>query len=164
MTVPVVLNVGGPFTVSHKYNNSVAMVLDSCEWYDAETGSVDVNGTYARLFKLDLTSTYRLIDSFMELSSDTTEFVRWSDIRQMIDILVDGQFWLVTTDSQGFVDANGFGDEEKAWDAYSLIEHEYMAASGDFEPCGVCGEYGHRVKEHDDDDQYVGPHFREYDQ
>jgi hypothetical protein len=64
----------------------------------------------------------------------------------------------------GFTDEQ-VGDIEWQSDAGDFIVQSYEAAfdaawwdtviqaayahSGDFEPCGVCGKYGHRVKEHD---------------
>ena len=168
MSVPTSLNVGGVFASTHKYSSSAAMLLDFCEFYDAETGSVHENGTHARYFIMNIESAYKLVNGWIlygvhgMVNADFTTI--WWDIRQMIDILSDGQFWVVTTDSQGFVDANCYETNEKAWDAFSLVEHDYMKANGEFEPCGVCGEYGHRDKTHDDDDEYTGPTYPEFDE
>ena len=150
MAVPTVLNVGGPFAHTHKYNSSVAMVLDFCEWQTEQTGSVHENGTHARLFVMDtIDKVYNLVNEWLACSDVHEAF--WSDVRQMIDIIFEGQNWVVTTSSDGFVDATGYEHSQDAWDAMSLIEHDFMKSCGEFEPCGVCGEYGHRVKEHDEE-------------
>lgn len=151
MAVPTVLNVGGVFAHTHKYNSSVAMLLDFCEWSTDQTGSVHENGTHARFFDIDLANAYQLISDWIADCPFVTQSVLWCDARQMIDILVEGRFWVIMEDSQGFVNAQGYETHESAWDAMSLIEHDYMKSCGDFEPCGVCGEYGHRVKEHDEE-------------
>lgn len=146
MSVPTILNVGGVFEPTHKYNSSVAMLLDFCEWQKDQTGSVHENGTHARLFDMDLAGAYALVSDWVSSANSKRDWLDWFDCRQMIDILVEGRYWVITEDAQGFVDANGYETYESACDAFSLIEHDYMKANGEFEPCGVCGEYGHREK------------------
>jgi len=167
-SVPVVLDVNSiAFAATHKYDSSMAMLLDFCEWSTNETGSVHENGINARYFKMDLPSAYQLVNEWIYIGGhfSPSESVLWIHARQAIDILVEGQYWVLTTDSDGFVKAQCFESYESAWDTYSLVEQEYMAASGIFESCGVCGEYGHRVKDHDDDDdEYTGPTYPEYDE
>lgn len=151
MTVPTVLNVGGIFAHTHKYDSSVAMLLDSYEWHKEQTGSVHENGIVARLFDMNLESSYVLVTEWIADSNPFDNFINWNDARQMIDILVEGRFWIVSEDSQGNVYATGYETYESAWDAYSLVEHDYFKSSGLFEPCGVCKEYGHSEGEHYDD-------------
>lgn len=155
MTVPTVLNVGGVFQATHKYGNSVAMLLHFCEWQTDQTGSVHENGTHARFFDInDLAAAYTLVSEWIadeEANWFQAKPVLWSEARQMIDILFEGRYWIITEDAQGFVEAQGYETYESAWDAFSLVEQDYMKSSGDFDPCGVCGEYGHRDKEHDED-------------
>lgn len=149
MTVPTVLNVGGVFAHTHKYDSSVAMLLDFCEWQTDQTGSVHENGIVARFFDVNIESAYGLVNDWISVEPENEP--DWKDARQMIDILAEGRFWVVKEDSQGFVGATGYETYESAWDAYSLVEHDYMKSSGLFDPCGVCKEYGHSEGDHYDD-------------
>lgn len=153
MSIPTVLNVGGVFEPTHKYNNSAAMLLDYNEWFTAQTGSVHQNGIVATLFEMDLASSYQLVNNWIingfHGQAGAEHYETWWNARQMIDILVDGKFWIVIEDEQGFVNAQCYGDSESAWDAYSLVEHDYMKACGDFDPCSTCGENGHGSDEHE---------------
>ncbi len=169
--IPVNLNVPGPFKPTHKYANSVAMVLDSCEWEDRITGDVEF-GQYVQLWAdLSVKNAYEMVSEFisdnygdlnnyLESNRVLAQMIPWIDCKQMIDILVEGKTWLLSTDSQGFVTAQCYSTFDEAGDIFDDIDQSYMKWSKDFEPCGVCGRYGHRSKEHD---EYTGPVIPEYE-
>lgn len=123
MTVPVNLNGRGVFAPTHKYLNSVAMLLDYCEWDDASTGEVNEYGWHARLFTdFSIESAYKLVADY---ATDFNTFLAWLDCEQMIDILSDGKNWIILTDRNGFVYASGYSTKEEAKKEFDEIEAEY---------------------------------------
>ncbi|AVD99665.1 hypothetical protein HWB51_gp047 [Mycobacterium phage Cuke] len=127
MSAPIVLTVPGFFAPSNKYSSSVAMVLDQTDGYSDEYGDVNEYGSYAiSFYGIGIEEAYNLVAEFI---ADTVQSfnpgVWWSEVRQLIDILGEGRNWIITTDSQGFVGAEAFTDEEEARKVFEERQTDY---------------------------------------
>ena len=118
MSAPIVLTVPGFFDPTHKYSSSVAMVLDQADHYDDEYGNAGIYGSEAIVFYgIEIKDAYGIVSEYV---ADTVQSLNipgdipWSEVRQMIDTLTDGKNWIITTDSQGFVVAEAFPDDNEA--------------------------------------------------
>ncbi|AYN58001.1 hypothetical protein HWB90_gp051 [Mycobacterium phage Fowlmouth] len=116
MTAPIVLNVLGYFSPSPKYANSVAMVLDLTDSWDDDFGDVDTYGTQVMVFyRFTIQEAYAAVNAYIQnTTTGFNSFVPWRDASQLIDIITEGQNWIVTTDSDGFVNAECFPNLEEA--------------------------------------------------
>lgn len=128
--VPTVLDVSGSFfETSHKYNSSVAMVLDSADGFDDQTGEVDwVYHIYAH-YSIDTADAYQIVANYIEQEtlSSACNPPTWHEARQMIDILTEGSNWLLYTNTQGFVYATCFETLAEAKDAFRIDDEAYSA-------------------------------------
>src|SRR5438552_4169648 len=128
MATPIVLDVPGSFfETSHKYLSSAAMVLDSAEGFDDQTGEVDWNHHIYAHYNLDIADAYNLVSNYIATECDSSQCYppTWAEAKQMIDILVEGGSWLVYTNSQGFVWATCFESIAEAKDAFRIDSEAY---------------------------------------
>lgn len=128
MAVPVVQTVEGFFEPTPKYNSSVAMLLDSADGFDAQTGTVEwVYHIYA-YYGMDVADAYELVSKYIDSERIASKCnpPTWDEARTMIDIL-EGSSWLLYTNDQGFVTAQGFSSVAEAKEAFRIDDEAYSA-------------------------------------
>lgn len=128
--VPTVLDVGGSFfEPTHKYTSSAAMLLDTAEGWDDQTGEVDWVYHIRAFYSMDVADAYKLVSEYVEQEAHLVGFTppSWLQARQMIDILAEGSNWLLYTNSLGFVTARCFETLAEAKDTFRIDDEAYSA-------------------------------------
>ena len=114
------------FEPTHKYHNTIAMILDSTDGWDDSTGDCNEYYRHTAIFT-DITvgEAYRIVNEYIGQRPIQQPCPSWEEARDAIDILSGCGNWLMVTSDVGFVDALPFESKEKAQEAFSEEQRDY---------------------------------------